>query len=420
MASTLPAPLPAEAAATAAALGSARVEVDLDALIRNYRRLADLVAPARIGAVVKADAYGHGVRRVVLALEAAGAHLAAVARVEEGVELRRAGAELPVLVLGFVEPPQVPLFARYRLTPSIFSPQQLKLWLDALSPHGPAQPVHLKVDTGMSRLGFTPQEAAEALVTVRRHQQLELAGFLSHFGDAELDSPRNPAQERRFDGVLELLTPAERRRVLIHFANSAAGLHRPASRFDLVRFGIALYGIDPAAQLRDLEPVMALKAPVAQVRSVARGTAAGYGSRWRAERPSRLAVVPVGYGDGYPWRLTNRAEALLAGRRVPLAGAVSMDLVILDVTDLEAAGVTVAAGDEVVLLGRQEGEEIGAVELAERAGTISWEITCGLGLRLPRRYLRGGELVGVASRHWEAGNGEGLFEELGLVEEGER
>jgi len=389
---------PRRVAEVAAALGSARVEVDLDALIANYRRLAARVEPARIGVVVKADAYGHGVRRVVLTLEAAGAHLAAVARVEEGVGLRQAGARLPVLVLGGVEAAQTPLFARHDLTACVYSREQLALWTGALAGDGPPQPVHLKVDTGMSRLGFAADEVAWALAVVRQHPRLELAGFFSHFGDAELDSPRNPAQEHLFDGLLALLSDDERRSALVHFANSAAGLHRPASRFDLVRFGIAVYGIDPAEKLADLEPVMSLLAPVTQIRRVAAGTAAGYGSRWVAPRPSRLAVVPVGYGDGYPWRLTRGAEALVRGRRAPLAGAVSMDLTILDVTGLDAE-----VGDEVVLLGRQGGETITAGELAARSGTIRWEITCGLGLRLPRRYLKGGELVGVVSRHWEAG-----------------
>jgi alanine racemase len=379
---------------TAVALGSSRVEVDLDALSRNYRRLAERVAPSDCGVVVKADAYGHGVRRVVLALERECARLAAVARVEEGVQLRRAGAELPILVLGFVEPPQVPLFALHRLMPSVYSGQQLALWSGALAGEGPPQPVHLKVDTGMSRLGFSLDELAAALDAVRRHPRLELAGLFSHFGDAELEeSERNPAQEARFAAALEMLTGGERETILVHFANSAAGLHRPASRFALVRFGIALYGVDPAGKL-ELEPVMSLRAPVCQVREVPPGRAAGYGSRWVAARPSRLAVVAVGYGDGYPWRLTNRAEVLVRGRRARVAGAVSMDLTLVDVTDLEAE-----PGDEVVLLGRQGGATISAVELAGHAGTIPWEVTCGLGLRLPRRYFQGGELVGVSTRH---------------------
>jgi len=385
---------------TAEALGSSRVEVDLDALVRNYRRLAERVAPAGCGVVVKADAYGHGVRRVVLTLEEEGATLAAVARVEEGVQLRRAGAELPVLVLGFVEPPQVSLFAHHRLTPSIYSRQQLDLWRGSLAGEGDVQPVHLTVDTGMSRLGFTLEELPAALADVRAHPRLELAGFFSHFGDAELeDSPRNALQEERFAEALALLTGDERQRVLLHFANSAAGLHRPDTRLGLVRFGIALYGIDPAGK-EELEPVMSLHAPVCQVRDVPVGRAAGYGSRWVAGRPSRLAVVPVGYGDGYPWRLTNNAEVLLRGRRVPVAGAVSMDLTLLDVTDLEAdTGRPVSVGEGVTLLGRQGDEVITAVELAEHAGTIPWEVTCALGLRLPRRFVRRGELVGVTSRH---------------------
>ena len=385
---------------TAEALGSSRVQVDLDALVENYRRLAATVAPAACGVVVKADAYGHGVRRVVMTLERQGAALAAVARVEEGVQLRRAGARLPVLVLGFVEPAQTGLFDHHRLMPSIYSRQQFELWRQALAGPGSAQPVHLTVDTGMSRLGFGLEELPTVLAELRAHPRLELAGFFSHFGDAELsDSPRNPAQEERFDEALAMLTEAERRRTLIHFANSAAGLHRPGSRFGLVRFGIALYGVDPAGEV-ELEPVMSLHAPVCQVREVPAGRAAGYGSRWVAQRPSRLAVVPVGYGDGYPWRLTHGAEVLMGGRRVPVAGAVSMDLTLLDVTGHEAAtGRPVAVGEEVVLLGRQGEELITAVELAERAGTIPWEITCSLGLRLPRRFLRSGELVGVTSRH---------------------
>ncbi len=393
---------------TAEALGSSRVEVDLDALVRNYRLLAERVAPAGCGVVVKADAYGHGVRRVVLTLEGEGAALAAVARVEEGVQLRRAGAELPVLVLGFVEPSQVSLFALHRLTPSIYSRQQLDLWRESLAGGigtggggaDAVQPVHLTVDTGMSRLGFTLEELPAVLEDVRTHPRLELAGFFSHFGDAELaESPRNALQEKRFAEALEMLTAEERQRVLLHFANSAAGLHRPESRLGLVRFGIALYGVDPAGKEK-LEPVMSLHAPVCQVRDVPVGRAAGYGSRWVAGRPSRLAVVPVGYGDGYPWRLTNRAEVLLRGHRVPVAGAVSMDLTLLDVTDIEVeTGRPVAVGEGVVLLGRQGDDVITAVELAEHAGTIPWEVTCALGLRLPRRYVRGGELVGVTSRH---------------------
>ena len=393
---------PLDRAALDRALRPAWARIDLDALDANADLLARAVAPARWGAVVKADAYGHGAVRVARALAARGASLLAVALVEEGAELRRGGVEAPVLVFGTVEPAQVPLLRRHRLTPTLSTAEEIALWREATGGEAAPQPVHLKADTGMSRLGVPPEEVAEALAAVRAAPGLELAGFMSHLGDAEdPQSPRNPEQERRFAALLELLTPEERARVTVHLASSAAGLHRPADRHDLVRFGLALYGYDPAGEERRLAPVMSVAARVAQVREVPAGRAAGYGSRWIARRPSRLATVPVGYADGYPWRLTNRAEALVAGRRVPVAGAVSMDLTILDVTDVPAEAV--AVGAEVVLLGRQGDETVDAVELAERAGTIAYEIVTLAGLRLPRVYLRGGEVESAASRLLEGG-----------------
>jgi len=202
--------------------------------------------------------------------------------------------------------------------------------------------------------------------------------------------------------VLGLLTPEERERTLIHMANSAAALHRPASRYGLVRLGIALYGLDPADRpdrplppeaRTDLRPVMSVRARIVQVRGVPAGTAVSYGGRTVTRRRSVIAVVPIGYADGYAWRLTGKAEALVRGRRVPVAGSVTMDMTLLDVT-----GAGAELGDEVVLLGRQGGEEITATELAAHAGTISWEILCHLGLRLPRRYVREGRVEELMSR----------------------
>jgi alanine racemase len=378
-----------------ATLRPAWVRVDLDALEANYRHLAARVAPARMGAVVKADAYGHGAVRVARALEGLGVSLLCVALVEEGVELRRAGIEAPLLVMGTAQPAQLPVLRRYRLTPAVSSLAQLALWRDFAAGGAAPQPIHLEVDTGMSRLGIAPGEVAAALDLVRHTPLLELAGFMSHFGDADLpDSPRNPEQEAAFDAALALLGAEERRRAVVHLANSAAGLHRPGARFDLVRFGLALWGLDPANGVGELRPVAALATRVTQLREVPAGRAAGYGARWRAARPSRLATVPVGYADGYPWALLGRAEALLRGRRVPVAGAVSMDLTVLDVTDVPDA----AEGDEVVLLGRQGEEEVTAVELAGWAGTISYEVLTRASQRLPRCYLRGGAPESVVSR----------------------
>jgi alanine racemase len=361
--------------------------------------MRERLAGSRTMAVVKADAYGHGAVGVSRALEAAGVDWLGVALLEEGAEIRRSGVELPILVLGTARPAKIALYRRYRLTPTVSSLTELALWSDWTAGEREAQPIHLKVDTGMGRLGVALDEVPQALALVRSHPGLRLAGLLSHFGDADdLASPRNAEQEARFASVLALLTPEERAGALVHMANSAAALHRPASRFDLARLGIGLYGLDPVAPgggdlIPDLIPVMSVRARIVQLREVPPGTPVSYGGRTVTRRHSRIAVVPVGYADGYGWRLTGRAEALVRGRRVPIAGSVTMDMTLLDVT-----GAGAELGDEVVLLGRQGGEEISAVELAGHAGTISWEILCHLGLRLPRRYVRGGRIEELVSR----------------------
>ncbi len=387
-----------------AALRPAWVDVDLAALEHNLakirERLAGSPAPPKIMAVVKADAYGHGAVGVSRALEAAGVDWLGVALLEEGAEIRHAGVQLPVLVLGTARPEKIALYARYRLTPTLSSLAELLRWQDWTAGQSEPQPVHLKVDTGMSRLGVAMDEVPRALAILRGSPGLRLAGLLSHFGDADdLGSPRNPAQAERFAAVLALLEPGERDGVLIHMANSAAALHRPESRFALVRIGISIYGLDPVDETADLQPrmglqpVMAVRARIVQLREVPAGTPLSYGGRTVTRRRSRVAVVPVGYADGYAWRLTGKAEALVRGRRVPVAGSVTMDMTLLDVTEAGAE-----LGDEVVLLGRQGTEEITAAELAAHAGTISWEILCHLGLRLPRRYVREGRVEELMSR----------------------
>lgn len=384
----------------ARALRPAWAEVDLDALVGNLDRLRRRVAPAAVLAVLKADAYGHGAPAAALALEAAGVDQVGVALLEEGAELRREGVRLPILVLGTAQESQLPLYRRYRLTPTVSSLDQLDLWQAyARRAGGDGGPVelHLKVDTGMRRLGVPFEAAPIVLDRLRRDPRLSLVGLASHFAEADLpESPRNALQHRRFADLVASLPAAERERLILHAANSAAALHLPAARHRMVRLGLALFGLDPAAPDRaadaGLSPVMSVVSRIVQLRQVEPGGAVGYGGRWRAERPSTVAVVPVGYADGYPWRLygrggETRAEALLAdGRRVPLAGSVTMDMLMLDVT-----GTGARVGDEVVLLGRRGGAEVSARELAAKAGTIPWEVLCSLGLRLPRRFRRRGE-----------------------------
>jgi alanine racemase len=377
----------------AAALRPAWVDVDLDALTGNLRAIRRRAPGMRVLAVVKADGYGHGAVGVSQALEAEGVDWLGVALLEEGAELRRAGIQLPILVLGTARPTKISLYRHYRLTPTISSLDELALWREWAVSLGERQPIHLKVDTGMSRLGVALDEVPAALAALRTHPRLRLAGLLSHFADADdLGSPRTTDQEARFRAVLDLLTEQERESIEIHMANSAASLHHPESRFTLGRLGIALYGIDPVGG-EGLTPVMSVLARIVQVRDVPAGTPLSYGGRTVTRRRSRIAVVPVGYADGYAWRLTGKAEALLRGHRVPIAGSVTMDMTLLDVT--ETGG---EVGEEVVLLGRQGAHEISAAELARLAGTISWEVLCHLGLRLPRRYLHAGRVEEMTTR----------------------
>lgn len=366
------------------ALRRAWVEIDLQALKRNYRRLRARVAPARILAVVKADAYGHGAVAVARALEPEGVAGFAVATAEEAIELREAGVATSILVLSPLPPDAAETLRRFSLTPVISSLESLAALRSSSKGGGWVAPLHLKFDTGMTRLGIDSREAAAVLDFVRSAKELRLEGVLSHLAEAETpDSVANQMQQERFDAVLALLSERERSQLIVHFANSAAALHLPQARFDWVRLGIALYGYDSTGRLSgELEPVLSVEAEIVQVKEIPAGTKVGYGGRWTAERESRIGIVPVGYADGYSWRLGNRAEGLVAGRRVPVVGSVSMDLLALDVTDCGAA-----VGQRATLLGRQGDAAISALELAADVGTIPYQLLCLFGLRLPRRYL---------------------------------
>ncbi len=361
------------------------VKVDLNALGRNLAHLRELVAPAAVLAVVKADAYGHGATAIARRLADDGVEALGVAFAAEGVALRRAGIATPILVLGPTHRTEPAAYRDHDLTPTISDFEGLTRWAEWCSSNRVTQQFHLKVDTGMTRLGLDLDELPEALSRIRATRHLELIGLMSHL--AEADEPANSAnmvQARRFDDALALLSEGERRRVTIHLANSAGSLYLEGVRHRMVRAGLALYGVDPVrdgATPVELEPVMRVEASVVSLRDVPAGVAAGYGGTWTANRASRLALIPIGYGDGYPWRLSERGEVLIRGRRARLAGRVSMDMLLADVT-----GSDVEIGDPVVLLGDQGNERIDAWELAERAATIPWETLCMFGRRLPRRY----------------------------------
>ncbi|HEX9800947.1 MAG TPA: alanine racemase [Thermoanaerobaculia bacterium] len=366
--------------------GRAHVEVDLAALERNFVRVAREVAPARVMPVVKADGYGHGAVTVARCLEPLGAAGFLVARPEEGAALRRAGVRAPILVGSPLPAAALEQAAGDDLELAVCSLEQLAALERFAATSGWRPAVHLKIDTGMHRLGVAPAEVPAALERLRGSAAMRWIGLMSHLADADLaDSPRNAQQEAAFRQAAARLGASERRRLTLHLANSAGALRLPTARFDLVRPGLALYGGEIAGVALGLEPVLALRGRIRQIQAVAAGEPVGYGGRWRAPRPSRIGVVGVGYADGYPWRAGGAAQALVRGVRVALVGAVSMDLLAIDLSDVSAG-----EGDEVTLLGRQGGEEIRLAELAAWSVQSPYELLCHLRLRLPRIELRDG------------------------------
>ncbi|MEA2826562.1 MAG: alanine racemase [Actinomycetota bacterium] len=373
-------------------------EVDLAAIRHNVGALAALAAPARLCAVVKAGAYGHGPVEAARAALESGATWLAVALVEEGAQLRDAGIGAPVLVLS--EPPAWAMadVVGLGLTPTVYTEAGVAAAAAAVAAAGAATaaaggsplPVHVKVDTGMHRVGAAPSDAVKLALTVETTPELELQGVWTHLAVADApDDPFTDVQIARFVAVLDELAGLGVHPPLAHACNSAGLLAHPAARHDLVRCGLTIYGVAPSPALADLSrtlrPALTLKARVSLVKEVGAGEGVSYGLRFRAERPTVVATVPVGYADGVPWRLTGAGgEVLIGGRRRPLAGAVTMDQIMVDCGPSGEGGRSVAVGDEVVLLGRQGSEEIGAWEWAGRLGTIAYEVLSGIGARVPR------------------------------------
>jgi len=369
-------------------------DVDLDAIGHNVRLMADAVAPSRVLAVVKANGYGHGAVPVAQAALAAGADALGVALVQEAVELRDAGIDAEIMMLSQQPPEQESALVERGVVPVVYTLAGLE-GLAAVAPHG--YPVQVKVDTGMRRVGAQASDVLDLARAIER-AGLRLAGVFTHLAVAdEPDDPYTAGQLDAFDAVLDELERAGIDVPLVHSANSAAALAHPPARRDLVRLGIAMYGLEPgpgvAAHSVDLDPAMSLRARVSHVKTVAAGDRISYGLRHTFKSDTAVATVPIGYADGVPRRLSGvGGEVLVAGRRRPIVGVVTMDQLMVDVGDLP-----VEVGDEVVLIGRQADAEILAVEWADRLGTIGYEIVCGISTRVPRRYHRSGQ-VGEA-RH---------------------
>ncbi len=355
----------------------ALARVDLGAIERNVARLASVAAPAVMCAVVKGDGYGHGMVPAARAAQAGGARWLAVATADEARGLRAAGIEGPVLVMGALSPEELEVALAARA--------DVVAWREGFVEGLPASArVHVKLDSGMGRLGTRdPEEATRVAEAAGDRARLRRDDALRHRrrrprlrGRAARPSSRRGRRRSR----------PRHPGLLVHAANSAATLREPASRFDLVRCGIAIYGLDPFQEdpaEHGLEPALSLLSYVAEAKTAAPGQSAGYGRRFVAEAPTCVGTVPIGYADGVRRALTNNADVLVRGRRVPLIGTVSMDNITVDL----GAGGAAAVGEEAVLIGRQGGERILAEEVARRLGTINYEVTCGISGRVPRAYV---------------------------------
>lgn len=355
--------------------------IDLKALAHNASLAQRLVGPeVKLLAVVKANAYGHGAIPVSQALVQAGVDFLGVATPEEGLELRGAGIKIPILLLGGAFAASGEELREHFLTPVVYHKTHLSHLTKNLSGE---LPCHLKVDTGMSRLGIFPQELPDMLKLFQSYPLLKLTGILTHLAKAdETFSDGTAAQFLLFEQVEETVKNWASKVPVFHIANSAAILGKKVKAGQWARPGIMLYGANPHPRLeagRDLKPVMNFETKIVSLKEVAAGTAVSYGGDWVAERPSRIAVLPVGYADGYLRSLSNRGMVLVKGKRAPVVGRVCMDLTMIDVTDIPEVGL----GDPVCLWG----SGLPVEEVAEWAGTISYELLCGVSKRVPRVYL---------------------------------
>jgi alanine racemase len=384
--------------------------IDLNALKSNYRRIIESLAaeqpshPPGVIAVVKANAYGHGAAQVARALEESGADLLACADIEEGAALRAAGVKAGILVFGALSVSDLDGLFDCGLTPTISTPGAARAVQAAAARYRAVLPYHLKIDTGMNRLGFRFDNVRRTLPELFASANLQLEAIYTHFATADdLESPLFKLQRHRFDRALvevdalhrsartggtatsasspssiAAFTPLYR-----HAANSAALLRDSRVWFDRVRPGLLLYGIAPPPlhTTIDVQPVMTLVSKVVAVKGLRPGEITGYGARFTAEAPTTIAVVPAGYADGLDVRLAGRASVLIRGRRAPIIGSVCMDMLMADVT-----GMQVSPGDEVVIIGSQGNDRIDVREMAAAVGTIPWEVVCRVGSRIERVY----------------------------------
>ncbi len=364
------------------------VTIDLDALRHNLFEIKRLAGPnTRILAVVKSDAYGHGMIPVARTLESAGIDYFGVFELEEGLELRKAGCEVPILIMMGITSDEVSAVVEHEITPAVFQLDIAGKLSRISAEQGKVTPVHVKVDTGMTRLGVFSGDLSNFLKQLLPLKGIQVEGIFSHLAVADRpDDPFTDQQIRRFQEAVEECRRLGVFRGIVHVANSGALLGNKGLDLGVARPGILLYGSPPAkgwAAVASFKPVMGFKSRVIQIRTVPTGTSVSYGRTYITQEECTIATIPVGYDDGYSRLLSNNGEALIRGRRVPVVGRVCMNLTMVDVSEVEG----VAVGDEVVLLGAQGEERITAEEIATRIGTINYEVYCTIGKSNRRVYI---------------------------------
>ena len=374
------------------------VEVDLDALENNMSEIRRAIGPEpKLMCVIKANAYGHGSAVLAGELVKMGADAFAVATLEEGIELRTAGISQPILVLSFIAKEQYPDMIRHHIMPTVYTYSMAKD-IDAVARSlNAVADVHIKIDTGMSRIGFKPcQETIQRIVMMNSlRPNIRIHGIFTHLACADCaDDTLTARQIEAFDGVVAALEAEGIHIPYKHCANSAAIIRYPHLVKDMVRAGIILYGLYPSDEVTKekvrLKQLMTLKSHVIHIKTVEAGTPVGYGSTYVCDKPTRIATISIGYGDGYPRAMSNKGRVLIGSRSYPIIGRVCMDQTMVDVTD---ADYEIRQGDEVVLIGGQGSENIPVEEVANASDSFNYEFVCGINRRIPRVYVRGGQVV---------------------------
>lgn len=362
-------------------------EIDLSAIAYNIRSIKNKVSPAQLMVATKADAYGHGAMQVAKTVLASGADWLGVAIVEEGIDLREFGIDAPILVFGGLFVEQVEFFLKYDLQATVYEWEHATALAELASHNNKIAKVHVKVDTGMGRAGVRHTEAVDFLKKICTLNGLEIVGLYTHFATSDwANKDFVLLQLKRFKQVVEEVQAARIEIPLLHTANSGAILDLPETYFDMVRAGVSAYGYYPSSETSEsikLKQAMALKSRVLAVKDLAAGDFVSYNLTYKAKSATQIAILPLGYGDGYDRQLSNQAEVLIQGQRFPVVGTVCMDQIMVNLG--QDSGIKV--GDEVVLLGRQGADEITIYEYCSKLNTIPYEVTCGFAKRVPRVYI---------------------------------